>query len=137
MNKSIAIGVLGLAALGTALFASGAFASVGNRGQFGPNYSPERHVQMTKAFSEGDYASWKNLMGNRGATRVVNQENFSRFTQMHNLMLEGKINEANKIRQELGLGSGRGRGMMGSQRGQNVGGNFVDKNGDGICDHIQ
>ncbi len=81
MNKGIAIGVLSLAVLGTAVFASGAFASVGNRGQFGSNYSPERHAQM--------------------------------------------------------MGSGQGRGMMGSQRGQNAGGNFVDKNGDGICDHMQ
>ncbi|MDD5396442.1 MAG: hypothetical protein PHW24_00085 [Candidatus Moranbacteria bacterium] len=46
MNKNIAMGILGLAVLGTAVLANGAFASVGNRGQFGPNYSPERHAQM-------------------------------------------------------------------------------------------
>ena len=83
MNKGITIGVLSLAVLGTAVLASGAFASVGNRGQIGQNYSPERHAQM------------------------------------------------------MGNGQGQGRGMMGSQRGQNAGGNFVDKNGDGICDHMQ
>ena len=81
MNKGIVIGVLSLAILGTAALASGAFASVGGRGQFGPSYSPERHAQMVE--------------------------------------------------------DGQGRGMMGSQRGQNKGGNFVDKNGDGICDHMQ
>lgn len=36
-----------------------------------------------------------------------------------------------------GLHNGQGRGMMGQERGQNRGGNFVDKNGDGICDHLQ
>jgi hypothetical protein len=106
-------------------------------GQFGPNYSPERHTQMTEAFANNDYAAWKNLMVNRGAANVVTQENFSKFTQMHNLMLEGKSDEANKIRQELGLGNRQGRGMMGGQRGQSAGGNFVDKNGDGICDRMQ
>lgn len=35
------------------------------------------------------------------------------------------------------MGNGQGRGMMNGQRGQNRGGNFIDKNGDGICDHMQ
>lgn len=81
MKKGLVIGALSLAVIGTALYASGAFASVGGRGQFGPNYSPERHAQM--------------------------------------------------------MGSGQGRGMMNEQRGQNRGGNFIDKNGDGICDRMQ
>lgn len=34
-------------------------------------------------------------------------------------------------------GSGHGKGMMNGQRGQNRGGNFIDKNGDGTCDHLQ
>lgn len=138
MNKSIIIGGLGLAVIGTAVLASGVLASQGRMmGQFGPNYSPERHAQMTEAFANNDYAAWKNLMGDRGAARVVNQENFSKFARMHDLMLEGKIDEANKIRQELGLGDGQGRGMMRGQRGQNNGGNFVDKNGDGACDRMR
>lgn len=83
MNKGIMIGVLSLVVLGTAVWASGTFASVGNRGQFGPNYSPERHAKMMED------------------------------------------------------GQGQGRGMMNGQRGQNKGGNFIDKNGDGICDHMQ
>lgn len=139
MNKGIAIGVLSAAVLGVAVFASGVFASQGRMaGQFGPNYTPERHEQMTKAFADKDYNSWKNLMNGRGASRVVTQENFSKFTEMHNLMLAGKTSEANVIRQELGLGNGQGRGRMnGEQRGQNKGGNFVDANGDGICDRMQ
>jgi len=36
-----------------------------------------------------------------------------------------------------GLHNGQSRGMMGQERGQNHGGNFVDNNGDGICDHMQ
>lgn len=139
MNKGIAIGVLSLAVLGGAVFASGVFASQGRTaGQFGPNYSPERHEQMTKAFADKDYNAWKSLMNGRGASRVVTQENFSKFTEMHDLMLAGKTAEANEIRQELGLGNGQGKGRMnGGQRGQNKGGNFVDANGDGLCDRMQ
>ena len=140
-NKGIALGVLGLAVAGAAAYGVSAFAAEGRIGQFGPNYTPERHTQMQAAFEKNDYAAWKNQMGTRGATRVVTEQNFSRFTEMHNLMLAGKTDEANKIRTELGLGQGggRGQGMMGSgqgQRGQNRGGNFVDANGDGKCDRI-
>jgi hypothetical protein len=138
MNKSIAVGVFGLAVLGSAVFASGVFASQGRAlGQFGPNYSPERHAQMTEVFANNDYTAWKNLMRNRGASRVVTEQNFARFAEMRKLMLEGKTDEANKIRQELGLGNSQGRGIMGGQRGQNIRDNFIDKNGDGICDRMQ
>lgn len=136
MNKNIAIGVLSLVAVGAAAYGASVFAAEGRTGQFGPNYSPERHEKMTKAFENNDYAAWKDQMGNRGATRVVTEQNFSRFSEMHKLMLEGKTDEANKIRTELGLGQGggRGQGKMGGGRGQNAGGNFIDKNGDGACD---
>jgi hypothetical protein len=139
MNKGIILGILGLAVIGVSAYGVSAFASQGRMGQFGPNYTPERHEQMLKAFENNDYAAWKNQMGNRGAANVVTEQNFSRFTQMHNLMLEGKIDEANAIRSELGLGqgNGRGQGMMGGQRGQNRNGNFVDANGDGGCDNMR
>ncbi len=136
MNKGITIGVLGLVALSGAIFAGNALASNGNMGVFGRNYSPERHTQMTEAFANNDYTAWKNLMGNTGARRMVTQENFARFTEMHKLMLEGKTDEANTIRQELGMGHGRGM-KNGGQRGQNRDGNFIDNNKDGICDHMQ
>jgi hypothetical protein len=141
INKWIILGVLGLAVMGVTAYGVSAFASQGGMmGQFGPNYTPERHTKMQAAFDNNDYASWKSQMGDRGAARVVTEQNFARFTQMHNLMLEGKTDEANKIRTELGLGQGGGRGqgkMNGGQRGQNRGGNFVDANGDGKCDNMR
>lgn len=139
INKGIALGVLGLAVIGATAYGVGAFAAEARTGQFGPNYTPERHAQMQTAFVNNDYTAWKSQMGNRGAARVVTEQNFGRFAQMHNLILEGKIKEANAIRSELGLGQGgsRGQGIMRSQRGQNQGGNFVDKNGDGLCDNAR
>ncbi len=139
LNKGTILGALGLAVIGAGAYGMNAFASQSRTGQFGPNYTPERHAQMQAAFDSKDYASWKNQMGNRGATRVVTEQNFARFTQMHQLMLEGKTDEANAIRAELGLGqgAGRGQGQNAGQRGRNLGGNFVDANGDGACDNMR
>lgn len=135
MNKYLAIGVLGSAVLAGGLWAGGAFAENG----FGPNYTADRHAQMTEAFANKDYNAWKNLMGDRGVTRKVTEENFARFAEMHTLEVAGKTDEAKKIREELGLGSGRGEGKgqekgQGLHRGENRGGHFVDANGDGNCD---
>ena len=133
-KKGIVLGVLGLAIAGAAAYSTGALAYRGDSNQKGPNYTPERHEQMEKAFENKDYNAWKNLMNGRGrVSEAVNENNFNRFSEMHKLMEEGKTDEANKIRQELGLGQGKGNG----QRGQNRGGNFVDANGDGKCDRMQ
>jgi hypothetical protein len=127
-------------ALTVALAATGAYAYQGDATKTGPNHTPERHATMEAAFENNDYAAWKEQMGDRGATRKVTAENFNRFAQMHELKEAGKIEEANAIRTELGLGqkdgSGQGKGMHSGQRGQNKGGNFVDANGDGNCDNI-
>ncbi len=82
----------------------------------GPNYTAERHEAMTQAFNNNDYNAWKSLMQGKGrVTQVVNEGNFERFSLMHKYMLEGKTEEANAIRTELGLGmrngSGQGQGM--------------------------
>lgn len=82
----------------------------------GPNYTAERHEAMTQAFNNDDYNAWKEQMQGRGRVgEIINEGNFARFSEMHKLMLEGKTQEANSIRTELGLGlqngSGRGQGM--------------------------
>lgn len=82
----------------------------------GPNYTEERHSAMEKAFESNDYNAWKNLMNGRGrVTQVINKDNFARFAKIHELVEDGKTDEANKIRAELGLGlqngSGYGMGM--------------------------
>ncbi|PIP28513.1 MAG: hypothetical protein COX29_00795 [Candidatus Moranbacteria bacterium CG23_combo_of_CG06-09_8_20_14_all_35_22] len=99
--------------VGSALYAS---AYQGDPNVKGPNYTAECHTTMTKAFENNDYNAWKELMAGRGrVTQVVNEGNFSRFAEAHKLALEGKMDEAKKIRTELGLGlkngAGQGRGM--------------------------
>lgn len=82
----------------------------------GPNYTEERHEAMEKAFENKDYNAWKTLMAGRGrVTEVINDQNFAKFAEAHTLAYQGKIDEANKIRAELGLGLnngiGKGQGM--------------------------
>lgn len=136
------LGVFGLAVAGVVAYSTGALAYRGDPNQTGPNYTPERHEQMEKAFENKDYGAWKNLMNGRGrVSEVINEGNFNRFVQMHKFMEEGNSDEANKIRQELGLGQGSGNGQGKSagneQKGQNRGGNFVDANGDAKCDRMR
>ncbi|KKP68529.1 MAG: hypothetical protein UR66_C0005G0076 [Candidatus Moranbacteria bacterium GW2011_GWE1_35_17] len=112
-NKKVVLAGLILAfAIATGSY-SLASAYRGDYTQKGPNYSPERHALMQKAFETNDYNLWKSQMDGRGATRVINESNFSKFAQAHNLALAGNYAEANKIRTELGLGNGNGTGSGG------------------------
>ena len=106
--------------VGSALYVS---AYQGNPNVKGPNYTTERHDAMAKAFENNDYNAWKELMAGRGrATQVINEGNFSRFAEAHKLALEGKTEEARKIRAELGLGLQNGSGN-GQSRGMGRGAN--------------
>jgi len=117
MNKKyIALGSVGLLVGGLVLSSGKALAYRGDPSVQGPYHSEERHEEMTKAFENNDYNAWKEQMGGRGrVSQVVNEQNFSRFAEAHKLALEGKTEEATKIRQELGLGlqDGSGKGVGG------------------------
>lgn len=104
-NKNFLI--LGLFAItllsaGVITFA-GAFVNKGADSNINQNYNSERHALMEKAFQTNDYNLWKSQMNGKGVTNLINENNFSKFAQAHRLMNEGKYDEANKIRQELGL----------------------------------
>jgi len=126
INKKILIpSLLGFTVLSGALGASQVLAYQGDYSQKGLNYSEERHTLMTSAFQKRDYSAWKELMAGKGGrvAQVINQENFAKFAEAHDFAIQGKYEEANKIRQELGLrvggqkaGSGYGQG-----RGQGQG----------------
>ena len=117
MNKSIiALSVAAVVLGGLSAYPKMAEAYRGDPAVKGPNYTEERHRAMEKAFETKDYTAWKNLMQGRGrVTQVVSKDNFAKFTQAHELAEQGKLEEAAKIRQELGLGlrngSGQGLGM--------------------------
>lgn len=76
------------------------------------NYSPERHIAMQEAFANKDYDAWKALMPEQAqVTTIINKDNFPRFVEMHDLMISGDYDDANAIRQELGLSGHQSRGM--------------------------
>ena len=121
---TLSLGALALILGSVGLFAGTVSAYQGDPNVKGPNYSVDRHEAMTKAFANKDYSAWKNLMQGRGrVTQVVNQDNFAKFAEAHQLALQGKTAEAQKIRQELGLGlhngSGKASGGMGMGRSAN------------------
>ena len=123
MKKTkLGLGALVIALGVVAISVSSTLAYRGDPAVKGPNYSPERHTAMLKAFENKDYTAWKNLMQNRGmATKVITEANFAKFVQAHNLALQGKMVEAQKIRQELGLGLQNGSGKNGGMRmGRNI-----------------
>ncbi len=100
------VGAIGLGAVTTTL------AYQGDPAKTGPNCTPERHGAMEKAFESNDYNAWKNLMQDRGrVSKIITQDNFAKFAEVHRLAEQGKYAEANTIRQELGLGQGQKAGM--------------------------
>jgi hypothetical protein len=113
MNKKTIIFGLSTLILGGIVLAPKAVEAYrGDPSVKGPNYTEERHTAMEKAFETKDYNTWKNLMQGRGrVTQVVNAQNFAKFAQAHELAEQGKIAQANQIRQELGLGLQNGSGM--------------------------
>ncbi len=125
-TNKILLGLSGLALTAFALTPSLVSAYQGDPNVSGPDCSPERHEVMTQAFESNDYNAWKEQMQGKGrVTQVVNEGNFSKFAQAHQLSEEGKTDEAAAIRAELGLGlkSANGEGYKGGngqgQKGQN------------------
>lgn len=114
MKKTISsLGAAALVLSSVALLTGTAMAYQGDPNVHGPNYTAERHEAMTQVFEEGDYDAWKNLMQDRGrVTQIINKDNFSKFAEAHELAEQGKTVEAQKIRQELGLGLRTGSGKM-------------------------
>ena len=110
-KRNVLLGVLGLTVAGLTAYSAQTLAYRGDPSTTGPSYTPERHEQMEQAFENNDYATWKSLMTGKGhVTEVINEDNFGKFSEMHTLMQEGKVDEANAIRAELGLGQGKKQG---------------------------
>lgn len=84
----------------------------GDPNQMGPNCTSEQFESVKQAIENNDYNAWVELMQDKGRiTEVINQENFSQFAEMRRLRAEGKQAEADVIREELGLGMGKGQHM--------------------------
>lgn len=120
MQKKILfpIGVLALITASGVAYA--AYAYQGDPMEKMAKFSPQRFERMQKAYENNDYSAWKEMMDGRGKiTEIITEQNFSRFAEMHRLMLEKKFDEANKIREELGLRQKNFSGNSGNNFGRN------------------
>jgi hypothetical protein len=93
--------VLGQELMGNAL------AYRGDPAKLGPNCTQEQHNAVQKALETNNYNEWKKLMAGRPIADKITEGNFAKYAKMHKLMLQGKYDEANKIKAELGLGQGQ------------------------------
>jgi hypothetical protein len=123
MNKTIFFGLGLLFVIGLASLAS-VFAYKGDPTIQGPNYDADVHEQLEAAIESGDYDAWivirqeNNLPMNGKIFQVINEDNFDKYTALHEAMEDGDYESANAIKAELGLGQGmmkRGNGNVAGQ----------------------
>lgn len=118
------------------------------------NFFPGRNEDIKKAIENNDYATWKNLMGDKSITEKINESNFAKFVEMHTMIQNNDSDGAKKIAEELGINSRMRNGfkMKGQGQGKGCGcanddatkqcgcsesgtcGQFIDENKDGQCD---
>jgi Spy/CpxP family protein refolding chaperone len=87
------------------------------RGDFGEGkisgLNPEKNLAITEAFENKDYNAWLEAVGEEARNKAknkINEEDFMKLAEMHNLIKEGKFEEAKEIREELGLQNPKGNG---------------------------
>ena len=98
---AIAALVIGSSSLVNAQFGDGGMSAGG------------RDEDCQEFFENNDYEGWKNFI-NTKAAEFSSQENFENLKQVHDLMADGKIEEAESLRAELGISrGGRGEGPHG------------------------
>ena len=118
MNKLLLAGISSIALV---LILGLVFAYQGDFLTKGPNYSEDRHEAIEQAINNKDYATWFELMTSEGrtpkVTKVVTEENFEKFIQMHNAQIANDLETAQKLRTELGLGAKNGTGKNMNQKG--------------------
>ena len=129
-----------VALLLTVITANSSFAYFGDRDDQNKNFDSERFEQiqlertnhreiMRNAMESGDYNTWKTTLENspRGVKmlEIINEDNFSKLKEAHQLAQSGDYEGAKAIRDELGLqkglmrGTNQRRGMRDGTRGMN------------------
>ncbi len=118
----LATGLIGLL-ITTAVVASVTFADTG--GDKAGNFQEKRQVmlekrqEMKEIFENNDYDAWQDLMNEKADSleekvsqirESITQENFDKLSEIHQLLEDGKYDEARELKEEMGLG-GFGPGM--------------------------
>jgi hypothetical protein len=86
-------------------------------------FNSEFHTQIEAAMENGDYAAWKEAMGDKEGKvmDVVTADNFSQFAEAWKLEKSGDREGAQAIRESLGLRhpEGMARGHRGNREVSN------------------
>jgi len=110
-KKKVLIPVLAIA-IAAAAGATTVFASNDGFGGHMFGQDKEDRDAMEAAMESGDYDTWKSLVTAK-ADQFASEENFNNLKQIHDLMKEGKTEEADQLREDLGMpGKGKMRGIM-------------------------
>lgn len=84
----------------------------------------EKREAMQEIFANNDYDAWESLMQEKVElmrqkadefASKINSDAFSKMLEIHELMADGKYEEARELREELGFGLGHG--MRGGKMG--------------------
>ena len=127
--------IIGLAVLFLFLVAgiSTAFAQNGINWETKKALIAEKKTQMGEIFENGTYGDWVNLMNSYFDEKniqmkeqhtqkmsQITEENWGRFVEAHQLMINGDKEGAQAIFTEIGIerGTGKGAGMIEGKRGQ-------------------
>jgi len=137
-NTKIIAGAAALTAIiAVAGIAASSYAFRGNFHEGKPNFNSEQHEAIKEAIENNNYEAWQELMAGKPMAEKITEENFAKLVEAHNLILDGKYEEARAIKKELGIGFGhikdKGHGMW-KEKGFHK---FVDEDGDGQCDYKQ
>ena len=99
MKKAILVSLTALAVIGGTLAITTAYADFKDKRGY------PRNGIMREIIEKEDYNRWREFYHGRGLRdRIKNEEDFKKFVLMHKLMWEGRYEEADKIREELGMG---------------------------------
>ena len=115
MKKTTILGITALLVVG--MFFSTAIVNAHREDYPGTRANEERHKAMENAFKSGDYNAWYQLMTEDGRhphiVDVITKDNFDKFAQAHEAVMNGNHERAMELRHQLGLGYGCGnmRGM--------------------------
>ena len=74
------------------------------KGMMARPFDPEKHQEMKAVLEQGDFETWRAHLAERCPNpELVNEENFEKFKQIKELLAAGNYEEAEKIKEELGL----------------------------------
>lgn len=114
-NKSRFLTALAGVIITTAVVAAGTNAFSGNnwKGEREAKCGASDHDAVAAAIENNDYDAYVSASGDCPMAEKITEENFAKLVEAHQLAAEGKFEEAQAIKEELGMpGFKRGAGRM-------------------------